>query len=569
VSPRPGGEADKFGNRYEGRWTVRQLLYVLQGQVDSVTVEDVGEIGEGTEFTLQRGNAHEVHQVKRQYGSANEWKLSALNAKGVLAAAQRHVAAGRTFCFVSTVPARTLDELTGRARQSASLQSFVDQWLTDELRKEFDYLSGEVYGSVETAWTTLRGLEVRWPDERELLDGNSAIAGLLLEGAEPRLAAAGLGDLVADNLAVRLDASKTEELLTAYGLQRKQLVGNPAIRQRVRDILISWQESVGRELLQPTIPRSETSDLVDQLRDGPGRLLFLIGAGGGGKSAVLHQTVAQIEVDGWPILAVRLDHIEPFSSTIELGQRRGLDVSPVTALAAIAQGGPCLLAVDQLDALSWVSGRMSGTFDAVSDLLREARAFPEMRIVLACRKFDVDADYRIRTLAGTEGVVRIEVAALSDEQVDAAVRSMGLAAVKLTSTQRDLLRMPLHLVLLRTVADQPDALSFTTSPQLFDAYWDRKYRDCQLRRPQSPPRFADVIELLAEAMSERQRLFVPRSILDAGGLLADADVLTSEHVLVRDDRRLTFFHEAFFDYAFARLWLNRGQSVNIHPMYSG
>lgn len=99
------------------RWTVRQLLYVLQGQVDSVTVEDVGEIGEGTEFTLQRGNAHEVHQVKRQYGSTNEWKLSALNAKGVLAAAQRHVAAGRTFCFVSTVPARTLDELTGRARQ--------------------------------------------------------------------------------------------------------------------------------------------------------------------------------------------------------------------------------------------------------------------------------------------------------------------------------------------------------------------------------------------------------------------------------------------------------------------
>jgi hypothetical protein len=52
VSPLRGGEADKFGNRYEGRWTTRELLYVLQGQVDSVTIEEVGEIGKEVEFTL-------------------------------------------------------------------------------------------------------------------------------------------------------------------------------------------------------------------------------------------------------------------------------------------------------------------------------------------------------------------------------------------------------------------------------------------------------------------------------------------------------------------------------------
>ena len=32
MSPRSGGEAAKFGERYEGRWTTRQLLYVLLGQ---------------------------------------------------------------------------------------------------------------------------------------------------------------------------------------------------------------------------------------------------------------------------------------------------------------------------------------------------------------------------------------------------------------------------------------------------------------------------------------------------------------------------------------------------------
>ena len=54
VSPRPGGDTDKFGNRYEGRWTVRQLLEVLVGKAEAITVEPLGEIGAGVEFTLER-----------------------------------------------------------------------------------------------------------------------------------------------------------------------------------------------------------------------------------------------------------------------------------------------------------------------------------------------------------------------------------------------------------------------------------------------------------------------------------------------------------------------------------
>src|SRR6202034_1843768 len=100
-----------------------------------------------------------------------------------------------------------------------------------------------------------------------------------------------------------------------------------------------------------------------------------------GKSAILHQAVAQVEADGWPVLALRLDWIEPFSSTRELGQRRGLDVSPVSALAAANQNGPSLLVIDQLDAVSLAAGRMPATFGVIIELLREARVFPDMRVV--------------------------------------------------------------------------------------------------------------------------------------------------------------------------------------------
>src|SRR4051794_20902968 len=65
VSPRPGGEADKFGNRYEGRWTVGKLLEVLAGRAQSFVLEQRGEGGAGVEFTVVRNHGgEEGHQLK-------------------------------------------------------------------------------------------------------------------------------------------------------------------------------------------------------------------------------------------------------------------------------------------------------------------------------------------------------------------------------------------------------------------------------------------------------------------------------------------------------------------------
>jgi hypothetical protein len=562
MSPRAGGEADKFGNRYEGVWTVRQLLYVLSGRIDSITVEEPGEPGVGVEFILRRGDNTEAHQCKRQHGTANGWTLRTLQNVGVLDAARRHVEAGREFHFISVIPARDLDELADRARRSDDLETFVNRMLDgNKIRSDFDFLSSDaVYGSAQTAWETLRGTFARWPDEREVRDGNAALAGLLLEGAEsPLLVAVGLGDLIVNNIALRLDKASIERLLGEYGLKRAQLVGSPPLVQAFQTALDTWKQSVGRELLRPSIPRSEAGEIVDRLK-GEDRLLFAVGAAGGGKSAVLYEAVRKLEDEGWVTLALRLDRIEPFSSAAELGQRLGLGVPPVTGLAAVAENRPALLVIDQLDAVSLASGRMPATFDAVAEVLRAASAFLNMRVLLACRKFDVDNDHRIRALIEAEHAGKVEIPQLPGEQVDAAVEAMGLAPSELNQSQRELLRSPLNLVLLSSIADQADALSFGTPKDLFDAYWDRKRRDCRQRR-QPPVRFGEVIGALANAMSARQRLTVPVSVLDHRDLVDDADVLASEHVLVRDGRRLAFFHEAFFDYAFARRWVGRGQTL--------
>lgn len=560
--PRKGGEADKFGARYEGRWTVRQLLYVLLGDADSIEVEPVGPVGDGVEFELKRDGKSEVHQVKRQNGSSTKWTLSSLLSNGVLGAAQKQVALGNKFVFVSTVPPEHLEELCDRARRSADLKSFLqERSLTVPLHKSFLYLSSaKVYQTEQAAWQTLRGTWVHVEGEIGLVDVNNVLAQITLEGAGAKLAAVGLGDLVLENLSVKLDVEAIEQGLAAYKLRRRsQIMGSASIRQLVAGKTDEWKTSAARELLNPAIARPESS-LIRQKLTGEHKVLFALGEAGAGKSAVIYQAVAEIEASGWRTLAFRLDRVGSFHSTTALGKQLDLEHSPVAALAAASDGAPCLLVVDQLDAVSFASGRLPEMFDTVASLLREAQLFPEMRVLLACRKFDVDNDHRIRALVNEEDIGQVDVGPLSDDQRNEAVEAMGLEAGLLNEQQRSLLSSPLNLVLLSSIADQQDALTFATTKDLFDAYWDRKRRDCRSGRP-TPPRFVEVIQLLATTMSSRQRLSLPPSVLDAGDLLDDADVLASEGVLIREKKKISFFHEAFFDYAFARRWMAQNESL--------
>ena len=51
--PLPGGAAEKFGNRYERRWTVACLLDVMDEKADSIRLEPPEPEGQGFEFWIR------------------------------------------------------------------------------------------------------------------------------------------------------------------------------------------------------------------------------------------------------------------------------------------------------------------------------------------------------------------------------------------------------------------------------------------------------------------------------------------------------------------------------------
>lgn len=552
--------ADKLGNRYELAWAIRYALRCIADDRRSLTMEDIDpELADGSEFTyVDEHGTVSMTQVKRQDNITDHWTIAALRGRGVLAAASRHVAVGREFHFSSMTPSGALRVMASLARQSADVEQFMAHQLTSQLKPKFDELTAaNVFGNAEQAWQTLRGLWIEVEVEEQLVTNNAMVAELCLEGATGELMAVAIGAVLLDNLRVPLTRRELLKALARNGIEPLNSATVRTSHARVQAVTQSWRGTIERELLSPPIERQEAPALVELMDQT--RLALVVGAGGDGKSSVLHQAALTFEAREMEVLAFRLDRRGAFGSTLELGGQLGFSTSPVSALRMAAGHRGAILIIDQLDAVSLASGRLSERYDVIADLLQEAMAVEGVRVILACRLFDVENDHRIRKLDARDDVTRFIVKPLPDAAVAHAVSAMGLDPAVLTPAQYRLLSSPLNLSLLETIADQPGALSFTSRGSLFEAFWQRKEQATEERRPGTL--FNDVLARIANTASDHQTLSVPVDILGPGDFARHARVLASEQLIAIDDHRVSFFHESFFDFTFARQWLSRGQSL--------
>ncbi len=291
------------------------------------------------------------------------------------------------------------------------------------------------------------------------------------------------------------------------------------------------------------------------------RGILVTGQAGVGKSGVIHQTMEALIQKSVPLIAFRVDRLTPTQSPNQVGEQlENLPTSPTHVLGNIAQGRDCVLVIDQLDAVSTASGRISDFFDCVEQIVDQAKNYPKMRLLLACRKFDLDYDYRLKRLTGEKGIAdMVPINPLSHEKVREVVAELGLNSISLNKKQLELLSIPLHLRLLAEVAEgsKANVLNFTTAKDIYDKFWD--YKKDIIDRRGNYDHWTDVIYTLCDSMSKKQRLSVPKASVDRYG--KTAELMTSEHILVSDGHQYSFFHESFFDYAFARRFAGEDEEL--------
>ena len=580
--PNPGGESDKLGNQYEGVWTIARILDLAAGRVESLIVEPVSGEGIGIEFVLKDNEgALEFHSAKRQRAKG-EWSLAALTTKdnrtsrsvlGDLFVKLANYEAARV-CFVSSTGANDLRELAERAARRKTLPDFEADLNTQShgrsgssaLRQSFEKHLLPMAPDLQAAHDYLQRMTVVLIDQATLTRlVEQHIASLVYRPdgraflpAEVRVL---LGDFVLANLGTAIRAEAVWEYLNGFAYFNRDWAVDVAVRDVVRKGNFAYVHAVETDLVNGMrIPRDESQKMIDELNRSDGaKSLLLSAAAGVGKSCVLAQAVEALDNDHVPVLIVRLDRHGDARSPQDVGSQMDLPQSPVVILAGISHGGKCVLMLDQLDAVSQLSGRYPHLWETFDALCREVEAYPNMRLVIACRDFDLQHDHRLRRLKHSEMVRPIPVQPLSVDAVDSILSNANVDPSKIAPRQKQILQTPLHLFLFLDGPPEDRAeTGFQSIGDLFERYWQHKQRAVATRLGRESD-WIKVIDRICDSMSQSQTLTVPLTTIDEWA--ATAVAMQTEHVLVVDGKQLRFFHESFFDYAFARRFCATGQTL--------
>jgi len=570
--PLPGGAADKIGNRYENVWTVLHMTDVMAEKVRSIRIEPPGEEGVAAEFWLETEQGREYHQAKRQASGLGKWTTSSLGRAGVLAGFLEHLhdPAGITCVFVSTQAAHPLSELAERARAASGPEEFEAKFLSKELRADFQALCSswgcdpKAGADRVQAFHWLRHLQVRTVDESTLRQMVETNLDYLVEG-DTATTLDVLAQLAINSIHKELTAHDIwQRIESRPGLRRRQWESDPRLLPKVEEVTRRYLDLIAKTAIGGrSIPRIETERILELLRRRASstRCVLVSGSAGCGKSNVVAEAVRRLQAEGCPVLAFRVDRLDPARSPAAVGLQLDLPGSPAQVLAAVAHGRECALVIDQLDAVSTTSGRSPEFWECVDEIIAQASQHRNMHLILACRDFDLQNDSRFRQLtSGPDAAQRVAVGGLSAEVIREVMTEAGLDAKTLTAQQSSLLAVPLHLSLFLQVAKGPqvDAGRLVSLRDLYDTYWEEKQRVLRARLRRSLA-WTEVIGTLCDHMSARQVLHAPAGVLDR--YQESADAMTSEHVIAISEGRVQFFHETFFDYAFARRFAAKGGSL--------
>jgi hypothetical protein len=570
--PRAGGESDKLGNRYEGLWTVHNLLDVLDGEAIALEPEPFVE-SKGIEFvkTLRDGTK-EFHSAKRQRAGEG-WRLAHLaqrdeNGRSPLADLFEKLESdpSRTVVFVSATVHAQAWEVWDRSRRCRTAEEFENQLRTNKaLDEDFrKYVLPMCNDDLHVAFQRFRSLRLVSQDELELrrqleisvrrllyrVDGGPVDAiGVVLH----------LADCVLNSLGRRLVQADVQDELELLGYYLRDWARETHVIERVEKLNSNYLRHVQADwILGRPIVRSECVTIIEGLLEANGKLAQLVvGTAGMGKSCVLAQAVRQLADDGVPYIVVRLDNVPVAGSTKALGGALDLPDSPAVVLAGISQGRRAILVVDQLDAMSLVSGRKTELWEVFDELVAEVRQHPNLRLLLACRAFDLDNDPRLAGLVKPAGLAhRMELGLLSLDEVRISVQDGGGSPGKLSNRELELLRTPFNLHLFLK-GEPGNPIPFRNRLELFARFWGTKRQ----KVAQVNADFDRVVGILSDALSSAETTSLPEDRLDS--VARDAGILASENVLVLENGRYRFFHEAFFDYAFARRFVRGGRDLTI------
>ena len=317
--------------------------------------------------------------------------------------------------------------------------------------------------------------------------------------------------------------------------------------------LLSWSTTLGKDksyILQP-----ELQNIINLIEEKETSITVLLGQPGCGKSTLLAKLGLNFESKDVSLLAIKTDQLP--ADIKDLKQIFSTsDVLPETAdtcLKTIAKNGKTLLLLDQVDALADLSDLKTERLNRILDLVYSLLETPNLHIVISCREFEFKHDSRLRRL---DKYTSITLALPSWKDICIILQKNKLDVAKINSFPKEIkeeLLIPQYLNIYLAIynANSTNLHYFDSYQLMLQKLWETKIKeDCE-----------QFINNIAEIMSKKEELWLPLS--DFVKNTDQINELIALDILVKNqsEKKLSFRHQTYFDFAHARNFINQKNSL--------
>lgn len=571
-----GGRADKFGNRYESRWVVNQLLRLLKEEIASVTIEAIGIEEEGVDLWIKNlDGSQECHQCKARNGSKEYWDLCDLNAKGIFKKAKQQLDTNKnvTYSLVSAVAGIMLNDLTIRAQNSnGNSEDFYHYQIETSRSVNSAYNSFARYMELNIETTQGRSLAyeylkrinmVQFPDDvniKKILC--EAIKYLFVGDVET------IYSLISN---YPIENNLLGKEITAYMLNN-YLKGQPSIAARhlhKDQKIIPRIEYFDNEFVSTFVPinnsiihRTESDNCYTELING--KSIIIHGRAGSGKSGAIFELLKRLKENNIVHLALKLDRRIPEHTSEKYGETLGLPASPIFCLDAISKSSEAVLILDQIDAIRWTNNHSRTALEVCKEMIRETEYVNKTRdkklvLVFVCRTFDLKNDPGIKEFfSKNEQKVdalpwkEIVISEMDDDYVKAIV---GDAYSNLSKKLQVLLRTPSNLYIWTNIEEKRRVNTYRTSSDLIKQWWEQLQFNYETKG-NSPGQLIELKDKLVKNIDRTGKLMIPEQLL-SGFSIVGKEYLLSSGLLLFNGNQVGFVHQSFYDYFTVEKMLNQ------------
>lgn len=306
------------------------------------------------------------------------------------------------------------------------------------------------------------------------------------------------------------------------------------------------------------IERTEVQTITQWIIEAPAteQLGMLLDQPGAGKTVVLQHVLKQLEQVGVLVLVIKADALRAIRSAADLAAYLNLPATIETIANELTEQRLVVM-IDQIDALSLTLARDQGTLDVMLETIARLRQMPHVRIISACRTFDLNNHPRLASIKVDQ---KFSLEPLNQAQITTLLTRLALGSSHFLPAHWALLKVPLHLsVYVKIMRDAQIQLpdQFRSLQDLYGELWN-------LHIQHAPPaidasELATAIYLLVDTMQAAQQITVATSVLD--WYPNALNYLLHTGLLHKTQTNLTFFHQTFFDYCYARRFVATNQSL--------